>query len=92
MQFQWLKHVNVIPADEGSVSLTWAVNHASKRRGLQFRPCRSALWPLLPEQAHSVATVKHAMNTIKEATQYLNKIPVVTADQSLFAIAKQIQW
>ena len=34
------------------------------------------------------------MNKIKEATQYLNadQIPVVTADQPLFAIAKQIQW
>ena len=34
------------------------------------------------------------MNKIKEATQYLNadQIPVVTADQPLFAMAKQIQW
>ena len=75
MEYQWLEHVNVITEDvEGGVSVTWAVHHASKRRGLQLRPCISALLPFLPEQAHSVATVMHAMNKIKEATQYLMQI------------------
>ena len=79
---------------EGGVSVTLAVHHASICRGLQFKPCISALLPLLPKQAHSFAIAKHAMNKIKEATLYHNvdQIPVVTADQPLFAIAKQIQW
>ena len=65
-----------------------------KNRGLKFRPCISALLPLLPEQAHSVATVKHAMQNVKETTSYLkpDQVPVVTVDQPLFAVAKQIQW
>ena len=94
MEFQWLEHVNVTEDVEGGVSVTWAIQHASKHRGLNFRPSKSALLPLLPKQAHSVATIKHAMNKIKEATHYLNadQIPVVTADQPLFALDKQIQW
>ena len=64
-------HINKFNV-EGGVSLTWAVHHASKCQGLQFRPCISVLMPLLSEQAHSVATVKHAMNKIKEAKQYLD--------------------
>ena len=94
MEFQWLGHVNVTEDVEGGVSVTWAIQHASKHQGLNFRSSISALLPLLPEQAHSVATIKHAMNKIKENTHYLNadQIPVVTADQPLFALAKQIRW
>ena len=93
MKFQWLEHVYVTEDVEDGVSVTWAIHHASKRRGLEFRPNMSALLSLLSEQVHSVATIKRAMNQIKEATKYLNadQIPVVTADQPLFAIAKQIQ-
>ena len=72
----------------------WSTYHASKNRGLDFRPSISALLPLLPEQAHSVATMKHAMQTVKETTPHLrpDQVPVVTVDQPLFAVAKQIQW
>ena len=94
MEFQWLEHVNVTEDVEGGVSVTWDIQHASKHRGLSFRPSISALLPLLPEQAISVATIKHAMNKIKEATHYLiaDQMSVITADQPLFAIVKQIQW
>ena len=60
---------------------------------MDFRPSVSALLPLLPEQAHSVATMKHAMQTVKETTSFLrpDQVPVVTVDHPLFAVAKQIQ-
>ena len=53
----------------------------------------SSLLPLLPDQAHSVATVKHAIDFVKETTAFLNpgQIRVMTADPPLFIIAKQIQ-
>ena len=94
MEYQWLEHVNVTEDVEGGVTVKWAAHHASKHRGLRFRPSIFALLHLLLEQEHSIATVKHAMNKIKEAAQYLNtdQIPVVTASQPLFAVAKQIQW
>ena len=46
--------------------------------------------PLLPEQAHSVATVKHSRDQIKEATLYLNadQIPVGTVTQQVLAFQK----
>ena len=76
------------------VYLLHGLHTMHKNRGLDFRPCISVLFPLLPEQAHSVATMKHAMQKVKETTSYLrpDQITVVTVDQPLFAVAKQIQW
>ena len=39
-------------------------------------------------------TIKHVMDNVKETTSFLNptQTPVITADQPLFALAKQIQW
>ena len=50
--------------------------------------------PLLQESAHSVATIKHSMDRIREAKHFLNpgQTPVMVSDQLLFALAKQIQW
>ena len=80
----------------------WRVGHQlhglhtmhKKNRGMDFRPSISALLTLLPEQTHPVATMKHAMPKVKETTSYLrpDQIPVVTVDQPLLAVAKQIQW
>ena len=54
----------------------------------------NALLPLFTERAHSVAMIKHSMNIVQAAIQNLNpgQVPVLTADQPLFALAKQIQW
>jgi hypothetical protein len=40
--------------------------------------------PILQEQAHSVATIKHAMDKVKEETSFLNprQTPVMACDQS----------
>ena len=50
--------------------------------------------PLLQESAHSFATIKHSMDKIKEATNFLNpgQILVIAVEQPLFALAMQIQW
>ena len=62
-------------------------------RGLAFEVSIAAILPLLWEQAHSVATVRHVMK-VKETLTYLNRdqIPVITADQPIYAVLKQIQW
>ena len=38
--------------------------------------------------------VKHGMNAVRKATDFLNpgQIPITTFDQPLFAIAKFVQW
>ena len=54
----------------------------------------NALLPLFLENAHSVAMIKHSMDIVKISVHYLSpgQIPVLAADQPLFALAKQIQW
>ena len=49
---------------------------------------------LLKDKAHDVSTIKYTLEKIKEAIFFLNptQSPVVTLDQPLFALAKQIQW
>ena len=53
----------------------------------------NALLPLFLESVHSVAMIKHSMTVVQAATQHLNpgQVPIITADQPLYAIAKQIQ-
>ena len=50
--------------------------------------------PLLRDEANSVATICHVMDRIRDTVRLLNpgQIPVITADQPIFATAKQIQW
>ena len=54
----------------------------------------TALLPLLRDQAHSVATIKHVMDKISDTVAFLNpgQVPVIAADQPIYAVAKQIQW
>lgn len=50
--------------------------------------------PLFQEEAHSAATIRHAMDVVSQAVRFLNpgQVPVLACDQPLFAIAKKIQW
>ena len=52
------------------------------------------LMPLLLENAPATAFLKRVMNLVKEAVEHLNpnQTPVLTMDQPLSAIAKEIQW
>ena len=56
--------------------------------------CTTALLPLYLDSAHTVAMIKHSMDVVRKAVGHLNpgQTPVVTFDQPLFALAKQIQW
>ncbi len=38
--------------------------------------------------------IRHSMNIVKRAVKILNpgQVPVITGDQPLFTLAKQIQW
>ena len=54
----------------------------------------SCISPLLRYKADSVSTIKHVMDQVKQTMLYLNpsQTPVITADQPLFAMSKQVQW
>ena len=74
--------------------ISWAAYHASMQNELPQKVCLSAMLPLFKEQAHSPAMIRHSMIVVRDAVQFLNpgQIPVVTFDQPLYAIAKQVQW
>lgn len=76
------------------MSVTWSAHHTSQKRSNPSKISISSLLPLFRDEAHSVATIKHVMSKIREVVVYLNpsQIPVIAADQPLYALAKQIQW
>ena len=92
--FKWLEKVSHTQTIESDTSLNSSAHHPSLNRGLAFEVSIAAILPLLHEQAHSVATVGHVMDKIKETLAYFNpdQIPVITADQPIFAVLKQVQW
>lgn len=94
MQYEWLEKVHLTESVDDSIHITWSSHFSSRKQDCNFEVGLSALLPLLRDQAHDVATVKHAMDKIQEAITFLNpnQSPVMTADQPLFALAKQIQW
>ena len=54
----------------------------------------TALLPLFQESAHTVVMIRHSMDVVRNAVEYINagQTPVLTFDQPLFALVKQIQW
>ena len=77
-----------------SVKITWSSHNSLLEKSNQFEVGISSLMPLLRDQAHDVATIKHSLDMIEKAVSFLNPTQshVVTVDQPLFALAKQIQW
>jgi hypothetical protein len=95
-EYQWLKQSQQLLSNdlETGVKLSWSAYHASTQAFSEKESDLHALLPLFPEKAATPAMIKHGMNVIKDATQFLNEgqIPVMTVDQPLFALAKYIQW
>ena len=74
--------------------VSWSAYHMSIQTTETPPSAIIALLPLFVENAHSVAMIKHSMDVVKAVVNYLNlgQVPVLAADQPLFAFAKQIQW
>ena len=99
-EFNWLQNVNsIIQAEslENETRLSWAAYHCAgglTQNAISASSALCALLPLFPDEAKSVAMIKHSMNVIKASVEYINpcQIPVIAFDQPLYALAKQIQW
>ena len=93
-KYAWLEQVCLTEKVTDAISITWAVYHATQKRGKPFEVSISSLLPLIRDQAHSVATIKHAVEKIRDTVAFLDpgQTPVLAADQPLYALAKQIQW
>ena len=94
LEYQWLDKVIVTQEIDDAVNLTWSAHHPSMKRSPEFEVTITSLLPLLRDQAHSVATIKHVMQKVQDVTDFLNpgQIPIITADQPIYAVAKQVQW
>jgi CRISPR/Cas system Type II protein with McrA/HNH and RuvC-like nuclease domain len=94
LEYEWLQFVSLTNEVLDVETVSWSAYHSSKERGPHVNISISSLMPILQEQAHSVATIKHAMDKVKEVTSFLNprQTPVMACDQPLFVLAKQIQW
>ena len=79
---------------DSNSNVSWAAYHASRRSTKEIIPAVTALLPLFPDNSKSAAMIRHSMDVINEAVQEINpgQVPVITLDQPLYAIAKQIQW
>ena len=57
-------------------------------------PCSSVLLPLINESIDSTAMVKHCITVIQKVVHKANpgQISIITADQPVYALHKQIQW
>ena len=94
LEYEWLEKVLVAEEVDAAVNLKWSAHHASPKRSPEFEVSITSLLPLFRDQAHSVATVKHTIQKVCDTVAHLNlgKVPVITADQPIYALAKQVQW
>ena len=90
----WLKSVDQNLCDSDVVNVSWAAYHAPQLRSNKRKPCITSILPLFTENSKSCPMVKHGLDVIRKAIQFLNpsQTPVITMDEPLFCIAKQLQW
>ncbi len=74
--------------------ISWAAYHTSKQAPVSHPITINALLLLFYESAQTVVMVRDGMEVVCQAVEHLNpgKTPVLTMDQPLYILAKQIQW
>lgn len=98
-EYEWLENTRKVLNSENeslAENISWSAYHAHHQRESSFNQVIGcgALLPLFPDSAHTVEMIRHSMNVISKAVKKVNadQTPVITFDQPLYAIAKQIQW
>ena len=80
---------------ENSISnISWSAFHADRQTIPIAVIDKITLLPLFHENAHSTAMICHSINIGKNAVNQVNpgQVPILTLDQPLYSLAKQIQW
>ena len=74
--------------------MPWSIFHAKKYISPKAVSDISAMLPIRRENSKSPKTIKHILNVLGPAIDYLNpeQPMVVGFDQPLYAIAKRLQW
>ena len=94
-EHKWLKTVqSAVQKDNINGWISWSAYHAAHQESTVPPPAIYALLPLFLDSAHSVAMIRHSTDIVKAAVQHLNpgQVPIITADQPLYTIIKEIQW
>ena len=96
-EWEWLSQLEKLVTKDkldDNDYLSWAAYHASNQPTLEIIPSTVALLPLFREKAQTTYMISHAMKMVTDATKHVNptQIPVIVADQPLYAIIKQVQW
>jgi len=74
--------------------VSFATFHAKNEPDVSKIRCNAPLLPLLNDEIATPAMVRHMMDIIVIATATLNgnQAPVITCDQPVYAIGKQLRW
>ena len=97
-EYQWLDNASEVIENkrtgDDSLDTSWFAFHASRQTPGIRATCSTILLPLFQESAHTVAMIKHSLDVISKAVEHLNpgQSLVVTFDQPLYVLAKQIQF
>ena len=81
-EYEWLNTVRLTDQDLSSNNVLWSSHHSSQKRGPHVEVSLTCLLPLFQEHAHSVATIKHSMEKVRDVVKFLNpdQTPIITAD------------
>ena len=70
MEYEWLQFASLTDEVVEVETVSWSSYHASRMKGPQVEVSITSLLLLLNDQAHSVATIKHTMDKVKEVTKF----------------------
>ena len=92
----WLDHaIKLMKANmDDDDKIAWSAYHASLQNPSDnVQPALTQLLPLFCEKAATATMIKHGMDVLRKATQFLNPghISVIAVDAPLFALAKLVQ-
>ena len=97
-EVKWLENSSNVICNQERLKeeevVSWGAFHSRDLSSSPTASAISALLPLFPDQAKSIAMIRHAMDTIKLSVNHLNpgQVPVIAFDQPHFSVAKEIQW
>ena len=91
---KWLDHISSTLGNSHMRSWSAFQAEVSKDQILIPPPSITGILPLFHHSTTDPSMVLHAMRTIKSSIEHLNpgQTPVVTGDQPVFQVLKQLQW
>jgi len=93
-EYKWLEAVADSSTSEKVLNnISWSGFHAQLNAHTSSA-CFSVLLPLFRQNANTAAMMRHTLSVVQNVLHKVNdgQVPVVVADQPLFALLKQIQW